>query len=342
MFGSSLGGGLGATQTQPAINPFASSSNKPSPFGSLGLGLQSQQQPQGSSIFGVNTQQPQTASPFGASTFGQPQQNPFSGLIQQPQQQPQPQQAGSLFGQKSVPEQIEQLYDKWNPASSTCAFQHYFYNYVGPEKAPFYRPTPREDEKKWEEALSRKPEAGWVPVIAIGFQELFTRIVTQMQILNAYNTRLHEINGCLEGMLQKHDLLITIRAMDAKRRHIALGQRCLALATKVQVLRNRGYAMGGDEEDLKKKLIELEKGVADPALAGRGEEIWARMVGIRERSKLLQEEMARMGKKTEGNGLNEDVLKQAEKVLSDYAEQISHLKKELAKIQQEFKAWEGE
>ena len=152
-------------------------------------------------------------------------------------------------------------------------------------------------------------------MIAIGFQELFARIVTQMQTLNAYNTRLHEINGCLEALLQKHDLVITIRAMDAKRRHTALSQRCLALATKVQVLRNRGYAMGGEEEDLKKKLFELEKGVFDPALGGRAEEIWARMVGIRERTRVLQEEMTRMGKKTaEGNGLSEEVLKQAEKV----------------------------
>ncbi|KAH0565625.1 hypothetical protein GP486_000983 [Trichoglossum hirsutum] len=381
MFGSSTGGGFGTSQTQQATNPFASTSNKPSLFGSLNTGLQpqqqqtgllgasQQQQPQISSTFGGNTQQqqPQSISLFGASTqqggglFGSStqQQNPFGSSTQQ--QQPstgglfgQPQQpTGTLFGgqqqqplnsglfgqsqsiqpqklgtsslwspgaglssrQKSIPEQIEQIYEKWNPASPNCAFQYYFYNYVGPEKAPFFRPTAREDEKKWEEALSRKPEAGYVPVIAIGFQELFARIGTQMQTLNAYNTRLHEINGCLEAMLQKHDLVITIRAMDAKRRHTALSQRCLALATKVQVLRNRGYAMGGDEEDLKKKLIELEKGVFDPALGGRAEEIWARMVGIRERTKILQEEMARMGRKTaEGNGLSEEVLKQAEKV----------------------------
>ncbi|KAI9775076.1 MAG: hypothetical protein M1839_001468 [Geoglossum umbratile] len=329
LFGSS-------TQQQPSFgqqqqqNPFGGLIQQQQPQQLLG---QSQQQT--GSLFGGQQQQPQASGLFGQSQSSQPQKLGTSSLWSPG--------AGLSSRQKSVPEQIEQIYEKWNSASSNCAFQHYFYNYVGPEKAPFFRPTPREDEKKWEEALSRKPEAGYVPVIAIGFQELFTRIMTQVQTLNAYNTRLHEINGCLEALLQKHDLVITIRSMDAKRRHTALSQRCLALATKVQVLRNRGYAMGGEEEDLKKKLIELEKGVFDPALGGRAEEIWARMVGIRERTRVLQEEMARMGKTTaEGNWLNEEVLKQAEKVLSDYAEQIAHLKKELSKIQLEFKAWEGE
>jgi nuclear pore complex protein Nup54 len=221
----------------------------------------------------------------------------------------------NVLATKSIPEQIEQVYSKWDPArADTCVFQHYFYNYVGPERAPFYRPQPREDEKKWEEALSKKPDIGFVPALAIGFEELLKRIMTQMETLNAYNTRLHEINGCLEAMLQRHDLVISIRALDAKRRHTALSQRCLALATKVQVLRNRGYAMGGEEEDLKKKLLELEKGVFDPALGGRAEEIWARMVGIRERIRFLQGEMGRLGKKTVEVQLSEEVLKQAEKV----------------------------
>ena len=72
------------------------------------------------------------------------------------------------------------------------------------------------------------------------------------------------------------------------------------------------------EEELKKKLIELEKRTFDPVLGGRQEEIWARMSGVRERARILQEETERLGKTVEGqqNGeiLSEDVQKALEKV----------------------------
>ena len=96
-------------------------------------------------------------------------------------------------------------------------------------------------------------------------------------------------------MLQNHDLDISVRTVDAKRKHVMLSQRCLQLATKVQILRNRGYVMDRAEEDLKRKLTELERGAFDPQLNGRQEEIWARMVGIRERARFLQEETEKAG-----------------------------------------------
>jgi nuclear pore complex protein Nup54 len=67
------------------------------------------------------------------------------------------------------------------------------------------------------------------------------------------------------------------------------------LATKVQVLRNRGYALSGDEEDLKAKLIKIEKGASDPALGARAEEIWARMINVQERGRLLRTELEKVG-----------------------------------------------
>ena len=49
------------------------------------------------------------------------------------------------------------------------------------------------------------------------------------------------------------------------------------------------------EEELKKKLIELEKKTFDPVLGGRQEEIWARMSGVRERAHILEKETERLG-----------------------------------------------
>jgi nuclear pore complex protein Nup54 len=185
--------------------------------------------------------------------------------------------------------------EQWDTGNSNCAFQHYFYNKVPDEHAPFYRPGANEDPKKWEEALSKKPGPGYIPVLCTGFAQMGERIKTQQTTLTQFNTMLHSINDCLTLLLQNHDTKTSIRALDAKRKHVVLKQRCLALATKVQVLRNRGYAMGGDEEDLRTKLTELERGVSDPGLGARAEEIWARMITVQERAKLLRAEIEKSG-----------------------------------------------
>lgn len=77
--------------------------------------------------------------------------------------------------------------------------------------------------------------------------------------------------------------------------------------------------MDSAEEDLKKKLNALERGVFDPALNGRGEEIWARMLAIRERSRRLMLEIERVGSaKGDGaegeGGIDEGTMKTARKV----------------------------
>jgi nuclear pore complex protein Nup54 len=81
----------------------------------------------------------------------------------------------------------------------------------------------------------------------------------------------------------------------------------------VQVLRNRGYALGGDEEDLKTKLQELDRKASDPALGARGEEIWARMLTVQERAKILKTDIERSGAEA-SEVLDEDTTKKAKKV----------------------------
>lgn len=208
------------------------------------------------------------------------------------------------------------LSEKWRPDTQSTAFQYYFYNNVPPEAVPYYVPPPGEDEKKWEEALSKKPSEGSIPVLVRSFVEVGSRLEIQAHAVNALQVRLHEINDCLTMMMQKHDLEISVRAAEARRRHLTLSQRCLTLATKVQVLRNRGYALEGSEEELKKKLTELESQAFDPILNGRQEEIWARMSGVRARVNLLQEESERLGKVGGSNDetMDEETVKRVQKV----------------------------
>jgi nuclear pore complex protein Nup54 len=349
---------------------------------------QQQQQNAGSSLWGQpqqqqqqqQAQQQQQQPAFNNSIFAsslqpapalnqsqaQSIQQQRDGLPQLRQSSAQPFAAGSVSGhrEKSVVEQIRILNDKWDPQNPNCVFQHYFYNAVKPEEAPFYGPSVGEDERKWEEALSNKPSPGAIPVLARGFEQVAERIRQQAAAVTALRTRLHEINNSLTLLKDAHELNVASRITEAKRKHIVFTQRTLALATKVQILRNRGYVMDQQEEELKKKLAELERQTFDPVLGGRQEEIWARMSGVRERARILQEETEKMGKSIEsqqnGELLSEDDQKALEKVcfcdcsdkrtlanlmlqlLKDYDRQLEHLKKWVEDTKEEYDTWETE
>ncbi len=147
----------------------------------------------------------------------------------------------------------------------------------------------------------------------------------QNQHLQILRGRLHEINEGLNSLLQKHDLQISVRAAECRKKHLRLSRQCLGLAAKTQVLRNRGYAMDSSEEELRRKLLVLERTVSDPALNGRGEEIWARMVSVRERGRQLHREFERAGT-TVGEGkrgvIDEVVLQRAQNVRSPLLSQV--------------------
>lgn len=75
--------------------------------------------------------------------------------------------------------------------------------------------------------------------------------------------------------------------------------------------------MDGAEEQLRQKLMALEKHVFDPSLNGRGEEIWARMVSVRERGRQLQQAFERAGGKIRertAQGIDEATMERAKKV----------------------------
>jgi nuclear pore complex protein Nup54 len=220
-----------------------------------------------------------------------------------------------MAGEKSIPEQIKVVLDKWDVSNPNCVFKHYFYNKVEDSMIPYYRPGPNEDPKAWEDALSKKPGPGFIPVLCTGFAQMGERIKLQQQNLANFNARLHEINDALSRIMRSHETQTSIRAMDARRKHLVLRQRCLALATKVQVLRNRGYALGGDEEDLRSKLLTLEKGVNDPGMAARCEEIWARMVQVQRHAAILKSELEKSGAEAP-EMLDEEMTKRAKKVRS--------------------------
>ncbi|EDN06905.1 predicted protein [Histoplasma mississippiense (nom. inval.)] len=329
--------GLGSntqTQTQQGGNLFAglgSTSTTQQPQ-STGGGLfggsstqqqQPQQQPSGGSMFsafGQNIQQQQPQTQQGSGLFAgvgastQPPQQPFGATLSAGQQHQQPlgqsQQNGATL---------------WTPGQGMTGGR-------------------QDDETKWEEALRKRPGPGYVPVLVQGFWELGKRAQRQRDFLAMMQVRLHEINNALTELLSRHDLKISVKIAACRRKHTVLSQRCLALAAKTQILRNRGYAMDETEEELQKKLHQLERSVFDPSLNGRTEEIWARMLAIREQSKRLQLEVEKTGQESNQQAddeLDESALKTAKKILESYAAQIQHLNKELAAAQRDFETIHG-
>ncbi|EME47554.1 hypothetical protein DOTSEDRAFT_69489 [Dothistroma septosporum NZE10] len=378
LFGASTntGGGLFSNANQ---NQAQNHNTGPSLFG--GAQSNNTQNPNaGGSLFGATTfGQPQQPN----QSHQQQQQNLTGSMFYQPTTQ-----VGNLGhtmstaqlhrlqmggisqpNEKSVKDQITTVWKKWNPTGdgqnpATTILKTYLYNAVPKEYAPFFYPNVSlgEDEQSWEEALSQKPEPpkadgqevsalAYVPILCKGFEAMGRRVETQAKIVEEMRVRLHEMNNSLSAVMDAHQQRITVRIAMTNKQHQVLSQRCLRLAVKVQVLRNRGYALDAAEEGLRKTLIALERQVLDPGFAGREDEIWARMVALRERTRWLGEqgkrvtaqvdEQNRQGQDPKANGVSEGILVKTRKILKDYDGQLQHLNKELEDVKKEYAEWDS-
>lgn len=356
LFGSSTTGG-GLFGSQPA--------QQPKPF-SLNTSQQT-----GGSVFGAPAQQSTTTQP-GLFSLSQPQtqqppQRPFDQTLRfgtstntdQNALQPMWEEGRGLGVYRSIPAQMNVIKDKWDAATLSSPLRTYLYQHVGDEtEALRYRPGPGEDEDKWEEAIRKRPGPEWVPLLVRGFAELGRKAQLQNDALARCNMMLQEINNSLNIQMEVHQQKIAARLAECKKRQLATSRRTLALAVKIQILRNKGYVMDNAEEELKSKLEALERNVFDPSLDAREQEIWARMLGIRERAKRLKAEMDKIvpAATAEEPALDEGTIRTAKQVCLDsailfspltsfqildaYDTQLRHLHKELQLVQQEYDDWE--
>lgn len=199
---------------------------------------------------------------------------------------------------------------KWHPEHPNTVFKYYFYNKVDQARIPFYQPSPAEDPREWEQAVHDKPGPGYMPALATGFKAISERLTMEKSVLGNFRKALHAINSSLDAILSQNDLQTSVRTLNARRKHALLRQRCLALATKVQVLRNRGYSLGKEEDELKTKLETLDRTVTDPALSARTEELWSRLISMREYADHIQSEVHRHGAEAQ-EGIGEENEAQA-------------------------------
>lgn len=372
-----------APQTGGLFGPSTSTSQAPQTGGLFGAFSGSSAQTGNSFSQSISQpQQSQTGGLFG-TTIGQNQNQPANNAFGQSQPRPLDQtlrfghgesqmslaqaqaakdpwwQEGRGMGVlRSIPEQVGLIKDKWDPASLSSPLRTYLYQHVGSEsEALKYSPDQNlEDPARWEDAVQKRPGPEWVPVLARGFQELAERSRLQSQVIRRCNMMLREINNSLDIQLDSHRQKVAARIEESKRRHKAISERTLKLAVKVQRLKNRGYVMDNAEEELKHKLEHLEKEVLDASIYAREQEIWARMLGIRERARHLKAEMEKLEPAAQQDVnepiLDDDTLKQARKVsttehdeepyannlqtLTAYDTQLKHLQKEMQLVQQEY------
>ena len=215
--------------------------------------------------------------------------------------------------QRPVTEQIKAITEKWDPDNANSEFRTYLYNKVEEHAVPNYAPQANEDPKEWELALQQKPGPNYIPVLCAGFPAIIARLMLQRRKISEINTMAHSINSSLDAILSRHDLEHSVRALKARRKHAELGKRALILASRVQVLRNRGYALSGDEDDLRQKLVKIEKGLQDPALGARMEELWSRLIVLRGYADSLRAQISKPGF-AEIDGMDQEIEAKAKKV----------------------------
>lgn len=189
-----------------------------------------------------------------------------------------------------MPSQISRIQSAWDRSSPACEFQYYFYNRVPREEAALYVKPPNEDQKRWDEAIAKRPDDSLVPVLAVGFEDVARRMASQKQQVFAYRTRMHEIANKLSELASKNDLSTVTKVHEAQIKHLDITKRILKLAIRLQIIRMRGYALTPDEELLRVRVDRLAAQLKDPSTFGRMHELWARMVYVREQIKKLEHE----------------------------------------------------
>ncbi|KAK5122812.1 hypothetical protein LTR85_003727 [Meristemomyces frigidus] len=375
--GAQQGGGLFGGSTQQG----GSTNTGSSLFGGANNTPQQQQQQQqqqqpanntSTSLFanlGTNTSTQQPPQSLAASTFPgfNPLSHPFPAHMTTAQQQDLARTRLAQSGlsttnpsEKNILQQASTLINRWDPQAQDTLLQAYLYNAVSAAYAPFYNRNSDEDEVAWEKALAEAPklpeETGqkFVPALARGFLALGTRIEYQAHFTHQLRHRLHEMNNSLSAIMDAHQQRISAQLAAARRQHAALAQRTLRLAVKGQMLRMRGYALDAQEEGLRKALLTLSAQVDAPEFGGREEEVWARMVGLRERGRWLEEEGRRVGAlvgeagqqqqgggEGGGGGVPDEVLQKTQRILRDYDGQLQHLGRELEEVRREYAEWEA-
>jgi nuclear pore complex protein Nup54 len=327
---------FGQTAQQSTSNLFGQSTNQQQQPQQQSAQQQQQQQqahqPLAQSFFGAASVQPQFSWSRPNVSLGQslsmPTFNPQPGVLAQSTLNksihgPQHQGQESTYGPgqpASITDQLQKIKDAWDPTSEHSRFQACFYNRVDPGLAALYTRPPNFPQALWEDAVTHRPDDSVVPVLASGFNDLDARAKQQATQIHAYRVRIHEIADTLKQLQDRHSVHTQPACVALQRRQGAAQARLLALATRVQVLKSRGYALRPEEATLRTRLETLRSaapgGLQDPATFGRLEECRAKLVLLKQREQQIAQQTKSRGYQRKVQ-LEEEQLGDWQQVLQD-------------------------
>ncbi|KAJ3055173.1 hypothetical protein HK097_011327 [Rhizophlyctis rosea] len=282
-------GGFGQTPAAAPSGLFGSTATtqssvfgapKPTTTAFGGFGGQTQQQTQGTGAFGFgSTTQADGGGFLGQQqpAFGQQQPGAFgqSTAIAQPQQ-------------PTVVDMLKHAHSAWDPNSPNYHFKHYFYNVVHPDEVQFYKPPPGQDDDLYRQAMRDNPDPRcMVPVLAKGFEDVKKRMAYQERQCQDHTDRLQELSREVTRIRNKH-YVETLRSIDrAKFKHREIVEKTLKLYRQIQLLRQRGYSIRADEENLKSRLEGMQRELQKPSMfRGRLNEVQAVVNQMRDAQKV--------------------------------------------------------
>ncbi|KXN84423.1 Nucleoporin nup44 [Leucoagaricus sp. SymC.cos] len=310
---------FGNTNTQPATNPFGSTQQQQQPAAATGSLFGTK--PQNGSYFGSTAG---TGSAFNASTL------PSSSLLgTRTALTPAQQQADAQTQALLLQQKIEAIYNAWNPQSPQCRFQYYFYNLVDPNKVSSYiRPPNAQNDTLWEKAVRENPDPTChVPVLAIGFDDLRTRVEAQSKKSDEHQHYLKDLKTHTESLMTQHTLSNSSRLLRAIVAQTQLSQRLLKFVQHLHLLipSVRSSSIRPEEERLRSTLEEIEDELRRGRMKGKLNELWALLGAVN-----AAKERARTGT-GEWAVVDEDGLAQLTQILSEQQSGLSHLTKILQK-----------
>ncbi|KAF9224896.1 hypothetical protein BS17DRAFT_779235 [Gyrodon lividus] len=327
LFGQPAAQGM-TTTTQPVTSLFGQpAQQQQKPTGSL---FGSTAQPSGTgSLFGSTLAPPSLGTGLGSGSFlGASTSTPSSMTIGGTSQQQDPQ---SQF--VALMQRIDAIAEAWNPNSPQCRFQHYFYNLVDPSLVSQYgRPANATNEALWQRAVRENPDPScMVPVLAVGFDAVNTRVEAQSAQATAQQEKLQELKKRLQALTATHTDTTLSRINRALLQHTQLSQHLLRLVQHLHLLipAVRSSSIRPEEEALRVALEEMEEDLRKPGgmskMRSKLNELWA-LVGAVNAAK-------ERGRKAGGDAtvewtvVDEEGLKQITQILSDQQTGLQHLTK---------------
>ncbi|RCK62940.1 Nucleoporin NUP57 [Candida viswanathii] len=191
----------------------------------------------------------------------------------------------------AVNDQLNKIWDQWDPNSGKNALKSSLYNKFTDDEMKILLNQPRPNNitsEEWENAMNKRPGPNYYPIPVNSFNEIATRIETQLDHVSKSRVLLNNINTNLDNLSSQHDLENTTRILKAKLNHEKLSRRLLRLATVLSIIKLKGYPLLPEEEEISKQFDLLSNKLNDPnGSIGKLNDLFARLSILKERAEDL-------------------------------------------------------